>query len=114
MIGDENRYLQILVNFLTNALKFSPRESNVDVLLILKVKEVEVEDNEQLFESQQIESKTSHVLIDFDIVIRDYGCGISEEQQSNLFMDFGRLTENAHMNRQGVGLGLSICQKLIS
>ena len=30
-----------------------------------------------------------------------------------LFMDFGKLDENAHLNREGTGLGLSICKKII-
>ena len=30
-----------------------------------------------------------------------------------MFIDFGKLDENAHLNRNGTGLGLSICKKLI-
>lgn len=38
---------------------------------------------------------------------------MSEESLSKLFMDFGKMEENAGMNRSGVGLGLSICKNLI-
>ena len=47
------------------------------------------------------------------IKIIDTGTGISPEGQSKLFMDFGKLDENAHLNREGTGLGLSICKKII-
>jgi signal transduction histidine kinase len=47
------------------------------------------------------------------IKIIDTGAGISPEGQSKLFMDFGKLDENAHLNREGTGLGFSICKKII-
>jgi len=45
--------------------------------------------------------------------IEDNGLGISEEGQKNLFIDFGKLTENGDRNKSGTGLGLSICKKII-
>jgi len=51
--------------------------------------------------------------IDLSININDTGCGISKEGISNLFMNFGKLKENAHKNKQGTGLGLSISKRLI-
>jgi hypothetical protein len=36
LYGDERRYLQILVNFLSNSLKFSPRNSSITVALDVK------------------------------------------------------------------------------
>ena len=39
--------------------------------------------------------------------------GISEKNQKNLFIDFGKLEEHEKMNPQGTGLGLSICKKII-
>jgi signal transduction histidine kinase len=34
--GDERRYLQILINFLSNSLKFSPRNSEITVALAIR------------------------------------------------------------------------------
>ena len=38
---------------------------------------------------------------------------MSEEGINNLFIDFGRLSENEGRNKSGTGLGLSICKKII-
>ena len=43
----------------------------------------------------------------------DNGPGISKEGVKNLFMDFGKLSENEGLNSSGTGLGLSICKKII-
>ena len=44
------------------------------------------------------------------IVIRDTGIGISQENLGNLFMDFGMLEDKEGRNKSGTGLGLSICK----
>ena len=38
---------------------------------------------------------------------------MSEESVGKLFIDFNKMEENAQYNKNGVGLGLSICKKLI-
>jgi K+-sensing histidine kinase KdpD len=48
--------------------------------------------------------------ISFDVIVQDFGCGMSEESVSKLFIDFNTIEENAYQNRNGVGLGLSICK----
>jgi len=47
------------------------------------------------------------------MLIIDSGVGISQEGINNLFMDFGKLSENSERNKSGTGLGLSICKKII-
>jgi two-component system sensor histidine kinase ChiS len=53
------------------------------------------------------------LFISFDIIVQDYGYGMSQESVSKLFIDFNTIEENASHNRNGVGLGLSICKQLI-
>ena len=49
----------------------------------------------------------------FTIEFEDTGVGISEENQKNLFINFGKLDEHSAINQKGTGLGLSICKKII-
>ncbi len=42
----------------------------------------------------------------------DTGCGMSESAMQKLFMPFTKIMENRHLNREGVGMGLTICQKI--
>jgi signal transduction histidine kinase len=53
------------------------------------------------------------VEVEFQISVKDTGHGISPEGLSKLFIDFGRLDENASKNKQGTGLGLSITKRVM-
>jgi signal transduction histidine kinase len=44
--------------------------------------------------------------------VKDSGVGMSITDQRKLFKDFTTLESNAHLNPNGVGLGLSICKKI--
>ena len=72
IFSDEQRYIQILNNFLTNAIKFSYRGESIEIFIDLK-------------ETQSISSNASindnKMFISFDLIIRDHGYGISEENQ---------------------------------
>jgi len=46
--------------------------------------------------------------------VADTGIGIKQEDRSKLFKLFGKLDATAQINTSGVGLGLSICQKIVS
>lgn len=52
-------------------------------------------------------------LVSYDIVFKDTGCGISKENQKRLFQNFGKIEDTQNQNKQGVGLGLSICKAII-
>ena len=45
--------------------------------------------------------------------IKDTGMGISNQDRCKLFKMFGKLSETAHVNTSGIGLGLNICQKIV-
>ena len=85
---DQNRYKQILLNLLGNAIKFTEAGSvtvNVEYDL------------------------TSHKLW---TTVADTGIGIRDEDKSKLFAFFGKLEDQQALNPQGAGLGLYICKKL--
>ena len=52
-------------------------------------------------------------MIYYELSVEDHGCGISQEAQKKLFFDFSKFEENSSLNKNGVGLGLSICKQLI-
>lgn len=52
-------------------------------------------------------------IVSFDLIIQDFGCGIAPENLGKLFIDFSKMEDSASLNRNGVGLGLSICKILI-
>ena len=52
-------------------------------------------------------------IITFEMIFSDSGLGISPENRERIFMNFERLHETQDINKQGVGLGLSICKQII-
>ena len=88
IISDKNRYMQIILNLLGNALKFTFRG------------EVKITIEHNRIEDKLITS------------VEDTGIGIKEEDLPKLFKFFGKIRENSELNPTGVGLGLAICKKL--
>lgn len=86
--GDKERTGQVIVNLLTNAIKYSPAADTI----ILKVEKVDKE---------------------VQVSIRDFGIGISEEQQSRIFEQFYRVDEGRNNTFSGLGLGLYISSEFI-
>lgn len=91
LLGDDIRIRQIVVNMLTNAVKYTSRGS-----IRLCVSYENTGDN----------------LINLLISVADTGMGISEENQKLLFSTFGRVDEEKNHGIEGTGLGLSICKQL--
>lgn len=89
--GDVTRITQILVNYLSNAIKFT---ENGEVTIELEVKSV-IED-----------------LAKITISVRDTGIGISEDALKKLFNAFTQADTSTTRKFGGTGLGLSICAKL--
>jgi signal transduction histidine kinase/tetratricopeptide (TPR) repeat protein len=88
-VGDEERNWQVLTNLLSNALKFSPDGSPVDVALSL--------DGDLL-----------------TVRVRDRGSGIPPEDMSRLFQKFSRIRASDVRGKvKGTGLGLYICQRIV-
>ncbi|WP_164012231.1 HAMP domain-containing sensor histidine kinase [Pyxidicoccus trucidator] len=85
--GDPARLEQVLHNLVSNALKYSPGGSRVDVA-VLRVGE--------------------EVLLS----VRDEGIGISEDEKRLLFAPFQR-AGNAKQRAPGVGLGLSVARRIV-
>ena len=61
----------------------------------------------------EAEEKDVKARIEFSITFSDTGVGISKENISKLFQTFGKLSETRKQNTQGIGLGLSICHRIV-
>jgi two-component system, sensor histidine kinase and response regulator len=86
--GDSKRVRQILLNILTNAIKFTPEHGTVIVRAWL-------EDGYAVLE------------------VEDSGIGIEAEQIPRLFKKFHQLDHNFDRDYGGMGLGLAITQQLV-
>ncbi len=87
--GDSTRVKQIIINFLSNATKFTP-------------------DGGQIFVSCTLDDDGRFVLR-----VNDSGIGIAEEDISKVLEPFGQVDDIMTRTHEGTGLGLSLCVNLI-
>lgn len=92
LFGDDVRIRQILVNLLTNAVKYTPEGT-----VTLSVSGTVYGD---------------YVVMHYEV--RDTGIGIKEEDLSELFVSFQRIEEDRNRNIEGTGLGMVIVQNLLT
>lgn len=97
--GDPFRLGQVLINLISNAVKFTEKGE-----IIVKV-EIKEEDNTPPSESKQTKLLFS---------VRDNGIGIPPEKLDSLFEPFTQLDGSMTRRYEGSGLGLSICERLVS
>ena len=93
IIGDSLRLRQVLVNLVSNALKFTEQGEIFLGVHLLKTKE-----NGQ---------------IELQFEIRDTGIGIPADKMEKLFKSFSQVDSSTSRKYGGTGLGLVICEKLI-
>ena len=85
---DPDMLEQVLRNVISNAIKFSFPDSNVEVGA----------------------NETQHLI---EISIRDYGVGITQEQKQRLFLDLSK-SQPGTQNEKGTGIGLLLTKTFIS
>jgi signal transduction histidine kinase len=85
--GDERKIKQVLLNVLSNALKFTPEGGRIDVGVSV---------NEGLVE----------------VSVSDTGVGIAPEDQEAVFEEF-RQVGTADKKAEGTGLGLALCRRFV-
>lgn len=88
VIGDNLRVTQILINLISNAIKFTHDG-------FVKISAGKIADNIFRFE------------------VHDSGIGLSEEQKAKLFLSFTQADEGTTRKYGGTGLGLAICKELV-
>ncbi len=101
LVTDRFRLEQILKNFLSNAIKFTPAGGKVD-FTIGKVK------NGKRFKSEQLNN--SEEVMAF--AVKDSGIGIPKEKQTAIFEAFQQADSSTTRKFGGTGLGLAISKEL--
>ena len=86
--ADPDRISQVLRNLINNAIKFSENKSKIEI-------------NAKLLDEQ----------IEFSV--RDYGCGLSAENQIRVFEPFYQVESASQRRHGGTGLGLAICRGIV-
>lgn len=94
--GDEQRLRQILLNLISNAIKFSSKRKPQGLVSITT----------RLIEKTLTDAE-------FEIAVKDNGIGLSKESQARLFKPFVQADASTNRHFGGTGLGLSITHGLI-
>lgn len=92
VVGDRTRISQVLLNLLTNAIKFTPQGS-VHVCATAQA--------------------VSATRVALTIVVRDTGIGMTSEAIANVFKRYSQADPHVRKKYGGTGLGLVICRKLV-
>lgn len=88
IVVDQVRFKQIMINLISNAIKFSNKSGSVAII-------------------------SERVGNDIQFVVKDNGIGIRPEEVAQLFKPFRQAASGKEMNRQGIGLGLAITKSLV-
>ncbi|MET0553492.1 MAG: PAS domain S-box protein [Vicinamibacteria bacterium] len=88
VLGDADRLVQVLVNLMSNAVKFSPRKSVVTV---------------------RAKDEAGFV----EVSVRDRGRGIPVSHQEAIFQRFQQVESSDGRQKGGTGLGLPICKAIV-
>ncbi|MBS4007430.1 MAG: PAS domain-containing protein [Clostridium sp.] len=98
VLADPLKFKQILINLLTNALKFTPSGGKVDVTL-----------EKRNDSGGKIPVQGEYL----QVAIADTGIGISLADRENLFKEFTQLASAQGRQQQGAGLGLALSKYMV-
>lgn len=90
--GDVTRLKQILINLVSNAIKFTDKGE-----IYLKAELIDIYDGR----------------VELEFRVKDSGIGLSEESIKKLFKPFNQADSSINRKYGGTGLGLAICKKLV-
>lgn len=88
--ADPRRFQQILLNLLTNSLKFTGEGGTVQLQINLNIKG------------------------GLDVIVSDTGSGMSDKEIKTALEPFSQVQRNAHVAQEGTGLGLPIVKNLVA
>lgn len=89
IIGDRDRIQQVIINFINNAIKYSPDKNLIEVMI-------------SQAENNQVK-----------ICVKDFGIGINKVDQEKVFERFYRVSGKNESTFSGFGIGLFIAKEII-
>jgi PAS domain S-box-containing protein len=89
LVLDAARLKQVLYNYLSNAIKFTPDGGHISI--------------------HALRENADH----FRLEVRDTGIGIPAERIGELFAEFKQLDSGSNKRHQGTGLGLALTRKIV-
>jgi len=89
VVADRNRIGQVIINLVTNAVKYSPNTKHIQIRIY--------------------EYKAKFV----GITIKDFGIGIAPKEQNKIFKRFYRVSGNKDDTYDGFGIGLYLSKEII-
>lgn len=104
-LGDEGRLRQVIANLVTNALRYTPEGTPLEIA----VGTVDVLEGSVDHTGQHTGRARDSV-----IEVRDHGPGISEEDAARVFERFYRADSSRHRETGGTGLGLAIVAAIVA
>ena len=88
VFADQRRMMQVLLNLIENALKFSEDEGEIFITMLHRTNQWA------------------------EVIVRDNGPGIPQEEQQRIFVDRVRLPQTSQ-ETIGFGIGLSVCRRIV-
>ncbi|TYQ29053.1 response regulator [Pseudanabaena sp. UWO311] len=104
---DERRIKQVLINLLTNSVKFTPNEGNIS--LLVAIGSGDTWQGEATI-PQQLRDMNSPTIL-FQVV--DTGIGISAKDLQMLFQPFIQVDSALNRQYEGTGLGLALVKQIV-
>lgn len=93
LVADRLRFIQILLNIMSNAVKFTNEGGHVEVSV----------------QTMEVRGEVTH----FVVVVEDTGIGMSQGDIEKAFQSFGQVDSGLNRRYEGTGLGLPLTKKLL-
>jgi two-component system CheB/CheR fusion protein len=90
LFGDKDRISQVLLNLLTNAIKYSPRTNSIEINVYRPAQNI------------------------VSISVKDHGIGIDKKDHEKIFERFYRVEGKTEQTFPGFGIGLFIASEIIN
>lgn len=88
VLADPDRIVQVLINLISNAVKFSPQG-----------------------EAVEISAKATETLV--EVSVQDHGRGVPEKYRTTIFEKYKQVEKEDGTKKGGTGLGLPICKMIV-